>query len=326
MNKDYNPKHGEIKDIRIKQVLTKDYKELNNEFKTKPIDINEIRKMESPNKKTKRKLKKKIKNLLWTLLLIFFIALLIISVLKLLVWTKDNKETSKIIENINDDILIEELPDDDDTEIVNEEENKNNDYWTYIKYPLIDVDIKELKKKNSDTIGWINVNNTNVNYPYVQTSDNSYYLDHSFDKTYNEAGWVFMDYRNNSNLNNKNTILYAHSRLDKTMFGSLSKALKPNWYTNKDNHIIRISTETENSSWQIFSVYKIPEETYYVTTNFTSNEKYQEFLNTIKERSIHKFDTNLTIDDKVLTLSTCYSETERTVIHAKLIKKNSKTQ
>lgn len=326
MNKDYNPKHGEIKDIRIKQVLTKDYKELNDEFKTKPIDINEIRKMESPNKKTKRKLKKKIKNLLWTLLLIFFIALLIISVLKLLVWTKDNKETSKIIENINDDILIEELPDDDDTEIVNEEENKNNDYWTYIKYPLIDVDIKELKKKNSDTIGWINVNNTNVNYPYVQTSDNSYYLDHSFDKTYNEAGWVFMDYRNNSNLNNKNTILYAHSRLDKTMFGSLSKALKPNWYTNKDNHIIRISTETENSSWQIFSVYKIPEETYYVTTNFTSNEKYQEFLNTIKERSIHKFDTNLTTNDKILTLSTCYSETERTVIHAKLIKKNSKTQ
>lgn len=326
MNKDYNPKHGEIKDIRIKQVLTKDYKELNDEFKTKPIDINEIRKMESPNKKTKRKLKKKIKNLLWTLLIIFFIALLIISVLKLLVWTKDNKETSKIIENINDDILIEELPDDDDTEIVNEEENKNNDYWTYIKYPLIDVDIKELKKKNSDTIGWINVNNTNVNYPYVQTSDNSYYLDHSFDKTYNEAGWVFMDYRNNSNLNNKNTILYAHSRLDKTMFGSLSKALKPNWYTNKDNHIIRISTETENSSWQIFSVYKIPEETYYVTTNFTSNEKYQEFLNTIKERSIHKFDTNLTTNDKILTLSTCYSETERTVIHAKLIKKNSKTQ
>ena len=326
MNKDYNPKHGEIKDIRIKQVLTKDYKELNDEFKTKPIHINEIRKMESPNKKTKRKLKKKIKNLLWTLLLIFFIALLIISVLKLLVWTKDNKETSKIIENINDDILIEELPDDDDTEIVNEEENKNNDYWTYIKYPLIDVDIKELKKKNSDTIGWINVNNTNVNYPYVQTSDNSYYLDHSFDKTYNEAGWVFMDYRNNSNLNNKNTILYAHSRLDKTMFGSLSKALKPNWYTNKDNHIIRISTETENSSWQIFSVYKIPEETYYVTTNFTSNEKYQEFLNTIKERSIHKFDTNLTTNDKILTLSTCYSETERTVIHAKLIKKNSKTQ
>ena len=207
MNKDYNPKHGEIKDIRIKQLLTKDYKELNDEFKTKPIDINEIRKMESPNKKTKRKLKKKIKNLLWTLLLIFFIALLIISVLKLLVWTKDNKETSKIIENINDDILIEELPDDDDTEIVNEEENKNNDYWTYIKYPLIDVDIKELKKKNSDTIGWINVNNTNVNYPYVQTSDNSYYLDHSFDKTYNEAGWVFMDYRNNSNLNNKNHYL-----------------------------------------------------------------------------------------------------------------------
>lgn len=328
MNKNYNPKHGEIKDIRIKQVLTKDYKELNDEFKTKPIDINEIKKTESPNnKKTKRKLKKKVQKVLWTLLLTFFIVLLIISVLKLLVWTKDNKETSKIIENIQNDIIIEETKDDDNTEIVNGEEvNKDSDYWNYIKYPLIDVDIKELKKKNSDTIGWINVNNTNVNYPYVQTSDNNYYLAHSFDKSYNEAGWVFMDYRNDSNLNNKNTILYAHSRLDKTMFGSLSKTLKSSWYTNTDNHIIRISTEEENSSWQIFSVYKIPEETYYVTTAFTSDEKYQEFLNTISERSVHNFNTTLTTNDKILTLSTCYSETERTVIHAKLIKKSTKTQ
>lgn len=326
MNKDYNPKHASFNDIRTKKILTQNFEELSKESKTKPIDINEIRQTESP-KKTKRKLKKKVKKILWSLLLIFFIIMLLISVSKLLSWFKDNKETSKIIENIQNDIIIEETEDDENTEIVNGEEiNKDNDYWNYIKFPLIDVDINALKQKNSDTIGWINVNNTNVNYPYVQTSDNNYYLDHSFDKSYNEAGWVFMDYRNNSNLDNKNTILYAHSRLDKTMFGTLSKALKPNWYTNTDNHIIRISTETENSSWQIFSVYKIPEETYYVTTNFTSNEKYQEFLNTIASRSIHKFNTTLTTNDKILTLSTCYSDTERTVIHAKLIKKSTKTQ
>ena len=202
--------------------------------------------------------------------------------------------------------------------------DNTSDYWYYIKFPLIDVDINKLKEKNSDTVGWINVNNTNINYPYVQGKDNNYYLDHSFNKKYNEAGWVFLDYRNDKNLSNKNNILYAHSRLDKTMFGSLSKTLKSNWYNNKDNHIIRLSTETENTMWQIFSVYKIPEETYYITTNFNSDNDYQKFLNTIKERSIHNFSTNLTTDDKILTLSTCYSDTERTVVHAKLIKRSQK--
>ncbi len=91
-----------------------------------------------------------------------------------------------------------------------------------------------------------------------------------------------MDYRNNINLDNKNTILYAHSRLDKTMFGSLFKTLKSNWYNNKDNH--RLSTDTENTLWQIFSVYKIPEESYYITTKFNNNEEYNKFLNTIKQK------------------------------------------
>ena len=219
-----------------------------------------------------------------------------------------NKTTKEVTEEVNEE--------------VNEEET--SDYWYYIKFPLIDVDITELKEKNSDTVGWINVNNTNINYPYVQGKDNNYYLDHSFDKKYNEAGWVFLDYRNDKNLSNKNNILYAHSRLDKTMFGSLSKTLKSNWYNNKDNHIIRLSTETENTMWQIFSVYKIPEETYYITTNFNSDNDYQKFLNTIKERSVHNFSTNLTTEDKILTLSTCYSDTERTVVHAKLIKRSPK--
>ena len=74
----------------------------------------------------------------------------------------------------------------------------------------------------------------------------------------------------------------------------------------------------------VFSIYKIEEESYYITTKFKTDIDYQNFLDTIKGRSIHNFDTNLTINDKVLTLSTCYSDTERTVVHAKLIKRNKK--
>ena len=279
------------------------------------------------DRNNKKKKRKKKKNTTWFFLILFsiFISIIVFCLIKIFIWGKDNKDTSKVINDITNAVNVTLRDDDDNTELVNDtNEEETSDYWYYIKFPLIDVDITELKEKNSDTVGWINVNNTNINYPFVQTKDNSYYLNHSFDKKYNEAGWVFLDYRNSKNLNNKNTILYAHSRLDKTMFGSLSKVLKSSWYNNKDNHIIRLSTDTENTLWQIFSVYKIPEESYYITTNFNNNEEYNKFLNTIKQRSIHNFNTNLDTNDKILTLSTCYSDTERTVVHAKLIKRSPK--
>ena len=258
-------------------------------------------------------------------LLIVFITTLAISFKEILKWNKDNKEIESIINNIHEEIKIVEIDDNDTTELVNSESKDiNSDYWYYTKFSLIDVDISSLKNKNKDTVGWINVNNTIVNYPYVQTSNNTFYLDHSYDMKYNDAGWVFMDYRNNSNLDNKNTILYAHSRLDDSMFGSLSETLKSKWFTNKDNHIIRISTETENSLWQIFSIYKIKEESYYITIDFSNDNNYQTFLDTVKGRSIYNFNTSLTTTDKILTLSTCYSDDIRIVVHAKLIKKSIK--
>ena len=106
------------------------------------------------------------------------------------------------------------------------------------------------------------------------------------------------------------------------MFGSLSRVLKSDWYTDKSNHIIRISTPSEDSLWQIFSVYVIKEETYYITTEFSSDNSYVEFLNTIKDRSKYDFKTELNATDRIITLSTCYSDTERTVVHAKLIKRS----
>ena len=347
-NEEYIPKHASdynYSSPRINRNRNEDFKNelesdsiINNDYKSQNILDNldkidhskyyvvEESDKEPAKEKKEKKTNRKRKNKKWTwvLLLIVLFAIIVVCLVKIVFWLKDNKTTSEVVNDITNNTNIEEKQDDENTELVNKEEDTTSDYWYYIKFPLIDVDINTLKSKNSDTIGWINVNNTNINYPYVQGKDNNYYLTHSFDKKYNEAGWVFLDYRNNKTLSNKNNILYAHSRLDKTMFGSLSKTLKSNWYNNKDNHIIRLSTETENTMWQIFSVYKIPEETYYITTDFSSDNDYQKFLNTIKERSIHNFNTNLTTDDKILTLSTCYSDTERTVVHAKLIKRSQK--
>ena len=254
--------------------------------------------------------------------LIFFLSIFSFSAYKVYSWYNDNKE----VDNISDDVLkntkVKEKKDNNNTENVNPPEDISNDYWDYIKMNLLEVDFNELLKKNPDTVGWIEVKGTNINYPIVQTTDNSYYLTHAFDKTKNEAGWVFMDYRNDAVNFNQNTILYAHSRLTGSMFGSLKNILESSWYTNKNNHIIRLSTPTENTMWQVFSVYTIPKESYYITPNFNSNEAYQEFLNTMKSRSEVEFSAEVNTNDKILTLSTCKDNFgNRVVMHAKLIKK-----
>ena len=63
--------------------------------------------------------------------------------------------------------------------------------------PFLSVGFDELNAKNSDTVAWLKVAGTKVNYPVVQTNNNDYYLTHAFDKTVNEAGWLFADYRSN---------------------------------------------------------------------------------------------------------------------------------
>lgn len=270
--------------------------------------------------------KNKITFKIWIFIIIasIFLTISSISIINIVTWHNDNIDTKKNTEQINEIANIEIKEDNEKTELINKPLDINSDYWYYITFPLIEVNLTELKKKNSDTIGWININNTNINYPIVQYSDNDFYLHHSYDKSYNEAGWIYLDYRNNNNFSDKNNIIYGHQRNDNTMFGTLNNVLEYNWYINKDNHIIRISTETQNTLWQIFSVYKIPVESYYITTNFVNNEKYHEFIDTITKRSIYNFNTQINTNDKILTLSTCYSDDIRIVVHSKLIKKETK--
>ena len=263
----------------------------------------------------KKRKKLNVKNLC---LLIFFLVMLIVflfSLIKVIMWIIDNNNTNDIIKKVANTYEISEKNYDNEV-IINE--NEKDIYFDYMNLKFIDVDINKLKTFNPDTIGFIKVMGTNINYPFVQTIDNDYYLNRSYDKTYNNAGWIFLDYRNNE-FNDKNTIIYGHGRINGTMFGSLKDTLKSSWQNNKDNYIIKISTEKENSIWQIFSVYKIATTSDYLQTTFSDNE-FESFISLIKGRSSYNFETNVTNEDKVLTLSTCYNDNDKMVVHAKLIK------
>ena len=149
----------------------------------------------------KRKLKVKWKNLIAVIIFLICFIFLILSIKDVLRWKLESNKIEQQIEKIQEIVEVEEVEDTEEVEIIEQVEEipESNPYWDYINMNLINVDFDELKKINSNTKGWIQVNGTNINYPLVQAKDNKYYLIHSFDKSYNNAGWVFLDYRNNIN-------------------------------------------------------------------------------------------------------------------------------
>lgn len=269
--------------------------------------------------------KKRRKKRLRVIFILLCLVILIFSLFKIFVWHKDNDDTKKITDDLSDSVY-ERKADKDKSEDVNPPSSKSDDYWDYIKMDMLSANFDVLKKKNSDTIGFIKVNGTNINYPVVQSDDNKYYLNHAFDKSKNSAGWVFADYRNNMKNFDQNTIIYAHSRLNSTMFGSLKNILDSKWYDDKDNYIVKFSTPYENTLWRVFSVYSIKTESYYLTTSFSSTSSYETFLQELKNRSKKDFEVSLSASDKIITLSTCkdVAGTERVVMHAKLIKREER--
>lgn len=267
-----------------------------------------------------------LKLLNFTTLKYIFIAVIISSILGYGINAYDIYQSSKVSTKISDNIteLLEEYEDyeQENAEVPEEEqtENPNNGYVSpyYKDYAKV---ISVLKETNPETVGWLTVNNTTVNYPVVWTSNNSYYLNHDFNRNLNSLGWIFMDYRNNPYELQQNTVIYGHNvSKAKIMFGNLSAALSPNWYTKKSNQIITFNTENADMKWQIFSIYKILATNDYLYSEFDTQEAFLDFANRMKSRSIYDFGVEIHENDKMLTLSTCQnSGKNRLVIHAVLV-------
>lgn len=240
---------------------------------------------------------KKTKKTVWILALLIFIILATISSINIIKWYLNNKENEDILEEIAEAIKIDET-----------QETKNK----YI------IDFNKLKEQNPDTSAFIKVNGTNVEFPVVQTNNNNYYLTHNFNKEYNSAGWIFADYRNKLDGTDKNIIIYGHNTKGNTMFSSLTNILKEEWYNNEENYKIVFVTENEYLIYEVFSVYRIEKEDYYIQTDFEDEKAYTEFIETIKNRSIKDFNIETSSKDSILTLSTCANNNDyRIVLHAK---------
>ena len=241
---------------------------------------------------------KKFKHKIFYIIIFLIILLNIYSLSFLIVRYENEKHNKEVLQEVEQYI------------------NSNNIYDD--KYQFMNIDFSKLKQLNSDTVSYLVVDGSKISYPIVQAHDNKYYLNHSFDKEKNNAGWLFMDYRNNADFLDENTIIYGHNRLTGSMFGTL-KELLDYYYYYRDNHYIYLYTENKNYVFEVFSTYTIQKETYYLKTNFTNNKEYEKFLTILQKRSTYSFPTTVTNKDKIITLSTCSGNNDRTVVHAKLI-------
>ena len=258
------------------------------------------------------------------LICVFLISRWSVQRLKIRYLAEDIIDKTEIIEKQEEaEISLNDNDNDNNNDSSNDDSTQqpyypsNNSYSGQSRF--MSVDFTDLLNQNPDTVGWIKVDGTKVNYPVVQADDNDYYLTHAFNKNENIAGWVYADFRDDFTEFGKNTIIYGHNMNNKTMFGSVPSMLNNSYLANSNNYYIKISTPTSNSIWKLFSIYTIEPEVYYLKTTFYS-EPFESFINVLKNRSIYDFGIDVTPDDKILTLSTCDNTgTKRVAVHAKMI-------
>lgn len=203
---------------------------------------------------------------------------------------------------------------------------------------------QQFKDINSDMVAWMylpgpeSIAGLPIDMSVVQTTDNAYYLDHTFRKDSNINGWLFADYENDMRNfgSSYNSVFYGHARSD-NMFGGLKYLNEhKDWYENGYNHFIKITTETEETVWQIFSWYETTVDFYYIQVNFDTPDEFVDFATLLQSKNTIKnadgssaFGTfEFTPDSRIITLSTCkgLDKNVRVAMHAVLVKSQPRTQ
>lgn len=179
----------------------------------------------------------------------------------------------------------------------------------------------ELINVNSEVIGWIKVDGTRIDYPLLQHDDNEYYLHMNIENKKSKRGCVYIDYRNNSELTDKNTLIYAHNMKDGSMFRDLVSYKKRSFF---DSHrTIHISNIYEEGLWEVFSVYVVDADKETIDIDYSKEGSFINAMDGFKKRSMFKTNTTIESGDRIATLVTCSYETSnsRTIVHAKYIGK-----
>lgn len=255
-------------------------------------------------------------NKIWIIILALSMIIVAVSGINVVRLSMEYQKGIKEYENLEKFVSVENV----EKDVAQKQEEVVEETVEESKIPVsIEVEYEQLKGINNDFVGWLFYEPLEISYPVVRGNDNDYYLNRTFENEKNNAGAIFMDFLNRKDYTDYNTIIYGHNMRNGTMFGTL-KSLLNDQETIKENPYFYIFTEEKAYMYEIFAVYLTTanSKTYDL---IDSEESRKELLEFIKETTVYQSDKEVTIDDRIVTLSTCHGlhSNNRTVVHGVLI-------
>ena len=256
----------------------------------------------SNNSSNKSKSIKKI-NKRNNFIIIFSVILILVALYNIIDIMNDYRKSEDLYTKLNEEYIFER----------SKEDKESSSKW----YEDISVDFDSLKKINSDIVGWINFENNDISYPVLYSGDDDKYLRKSFDGEDATAGSIFVEGANNSDFEDKNTIIYGHNMRNLSMFGKLKKYTREQDYYD-NNKYIQIITPNMYYRYEIFAYESVNENSNVYQISFEDDAAIESYINKIRELSERQTDIDVSVDDKIITLSTCstLSNHKRFVVHA----------
>ena len=248
-----------------------------------------------------------------------FLIILLMSVGVVIYYSYKEWKTERDMQNladwINEDVDVYSV----DNNVPEETEEEKNNKALLQK-------LNELKTQNSDLIGWITIEDTNIDYPVVQTNNNDFYVRHDFSKNYNELGTIFLDMECSIDKPTANFLIYGHRTTTGQMFETLTNYKDENFY--KEHKTFKFATLNEVSEYKVIAVFM--SKIYYKHQNVfkfyffkdAKNEKeFNNYINNIKQLSMYPIEDTATYGEQLITLTTCdyYTENGRFVVVAKKV-------
>lgn len=187
------------------------------------------------------------------------------------------------------------------------------------------VDFAALAEINPDVAGWLSLENTVINYPIVQGTDNSYYLEHLFTREVNHTGCIFIDIGNAKDFSDRNTVIYAHHMRNGSMFAELEGYREQSYYESHREMVL----QTPKGLYLVQPFAGILTNGYadYVQLQFDDDTAFMDYVNRMRAESTFESDVEITPADRLLTMSTCRYDVEngRYALFCKLVPLNTES-
>ena len=241
---------------------------------------------------------KKKSNLLMNIVLVIALGVFAFSGFKIYQIYGNYKAIDEEYETIKQEFVAEEVIVEKETDAEGVEEE--------VTKVAFKVDFDSLLAINEDVIGWIHFDEpATISYPIMQAADNDYYLKHSLEKKYLSAGSIFMDYQNDSDFKDENTVIYGHNMKNGSMFGQLKKFKNKEFC--KSNPYFYINTvDGREITYQIFAVKLVGDTSSTYDKFYADKDEFQQYLNDIYKNAVYtSSDVSVSTDDRIVTLSTC---------------------